>query len=197
MLEMVFHTDGCFGVRRLEALDEDFQGPFAGTRIGLDPRRVEDFGCEVAAEEAPGGAVDGGVDVVLITAENLIGGEGWWAVGKDGTVLDQGLVGKGTIPNEDSWAAADMEGDDGTVLVMEVSEDGLEFGKRFAEPEDVADDGKGEGSWREFSGESEFRRGKKVENDFEEDRDAKGDEDEKIPCFHHEVSVSHSQWQWQ
>lgn len=70
------------------------QDPSAGARIGLDPRRVEDFGGQVAAEETPFGAIGGGTDVMLVTGDYLIGEEGWRAVGEDGAVLYQSFVGK-------------------------------------------------------------------------------------------------------
>ena len=51
-------------------------------------RRVEDLGGEVAAEDAPGWAVEGGADVMLITGENFGDGESFRAVGESGAVLD-------------------------------------------------------------------------------------------------------------
>lgn len=96
---------------------------------------------------------------MLIAGDNLTGGEGWWAVGKDGAVLDQGLVGKETTADKDGRSGPDMEGDDGPVLGMEVAEDGLELAERFAEPKDVADDGQVDGSRRESGGGCEFSGG--------------------------------------
>lgn len=86
-----------------------------------------------------------------------------------------------------------MKCDDCAVLFMEVAEDWLEVGKRFVEPEEVADDREGDGSRREFSGGFGFglRREEKGEDGFEEERDTEGDEDE-IPCFHF-VFHSHTQ----
>lgn len=60
------------------------QDPLAEARKGGEARGVEHVGGEVAAEDAPRGAVRGGADVKL-----LMGGEGFvGAVGEDGTVLD-------------------------------------------------------------------------------------------------------------
>ena len=69
-------------------MEEDVKDPFAGSRVGLDSRRVEDFGSEVAAEETPGGAIGRGGDVVLVAVDDLIGGEGDGAIGEDGAGLD-------------------------------------------------------------------------------------------------------------
>ena len=49
-----------------EKVDENVKNPFKGLVIGFDAGRVEDLGGEVAAEEAPCGLVDGGVDVLLV-----------------------------------------------------------------------------------------------------------------------------------
>ncbi|KAM2730669.1 hypothetical protein FF1_001998 [Malus domestica] len=94
ILEVVDHPDdgaAAFGVGlRLgfEAVDEDIENPFAGVAVGFDAGRVKDFGGEVAAEEAPSGAVDGGADVVLVAGDVLVGGQGRGAVGEHGAVLD-------------------------------------------------------------------------------------------------------------
>ena len=69
------------------------EDPLAGPGVGFDAGRVEDFVGEVAAEEAPRGAVEGGADVVLVAADDFVGGQGGRAVGEDGAVLDEGLVG--------------------------------------------------------------------------------------------------------
>lgn len=69
--------------------------------VGLDARRVEDFGSEVAAENTPGGAVGGRADVVLIAAYDSTSGESGRTVGEECAVMDQGLVGQGVIGDED------------------------------------------------------------------------------------------------
>ncbi|KAM2921449.1 hypothetical protein COP2_043184 [Malus domestica] len=95
---MLDHPDAAafgLGLRLgFEAIDEDVENPFAGVAVGFDAGRVEDFGGEVAAEEAPNGTVDGGADVVLVAAHVLVGGQGRWAVSEYGAVLDEGLVGE-------------------------------------------------------------------------------------------------------
>ena len=47
---------------------------------------MEDLRDEIAVKEAPRGAVEGGVDVVLVARDELVDEEGGWAVCKDGTV---------------------------------------------------------------------------------------------------------------
>ena len=101
--------------------------PFAGGRIGLDTRRVKDFGGEVATEEAPSGAIRGGGDVLLVAVEDLTSGGSGWSIGKDGTILDQGLVGQKAVGDEDCEAGTYVERDDGTVLGVKVAEDGLQL----------------------------------------------------------------------
>ena len=86
---------------------------------------MKDLRDEIAAKEAPRGAVEGGVDVVLVARDELADEGGGWAVGKDGTVLDEGLVGQGVVGDEDEGPEADAEGDDGSVLGMVFAENGL------------------------------------------------------------------------
>lgn len=84
---------------------------------------MEDLGGEVAAEEAPSRAIDRGADVMLITAKNSVGGQGLGAISENGTILDQGPVGEGVGGDEDGRTRADLEGDNGSILGVEVSED--------------------------------------------------------------------------
>jgi hypothetical protein len=71
VLEMVNHDDmvnvaGLGRGVRYKAVEEDVQDPFASASVGLDARGVEDLGGEVAAEDAPRGAVERGANVVLV-----------------------------------------------------------------------------------------------------------------------------------
>lgn len=98
VLEMVNHDDrvNVAGLRRgvrFKAVHKDVQDPLARSSVGLESRRVEDLGGEVAAEDAPRGAVESGADVVLVAVKDLGGEEGGGAVGKYGAVLDEGFVG--------------------------------------------------------------------------------------------------------
>jgi hypothetical protein len=137
---------------RYKAAHKNVQDPLARTRVGLDARRVEDLGGEVAAEDAPRGAVGGRADVVLVAGDDLTDGEGWGAVGEYGAVLDEGFVGEATVGHEDGRARADVEGDYGPVGGVEVADDWLELGEGPAEPLDSAEDGNDEGSRRELLG---------------------------------------------
>ncbi|MQL96065.1 hypothetical protein Taro_028732 [Colocasia esculenta] len=76
-----------------ELVEEDAEDPLAGMRICLDARRVKDLQHQVATEEAPQGPVARGADVVLVPANESDAGEGCGAVGEDGAVLDEQLVG--------------------------------------------------------------------------------------------------------
>ena len=74
---------------------------------------MEDLGSDVAAEEALGWAVPGGAAVVLVAVEDFSGGESGRAVGEYGAVVDEGLVGKVMVGDEDGGAGADAERDNG------------------------------------------------------------------------------------
>ena len=50
-----------------------------------------------------------------------------WAVSKNGTVLDESFVCERTVGNEDRWAKAYVNGDDGSVLDMEIVDYVFEF----------------------------------------------------------------------
>lgn len=103
------------------------QDPLPGAPEGLNPCVVEHLGGEIAAEQAPCGAVEGGGYAVLITVGDLTGGERLGAVGEDGAVLDQGFVGEGSIGYIHGRTGADRESDDGTMLGVKASENGLEL----------------------------------------------------------------------
>ena len=108
--------------------------PLADFGEGLDTGGVEHLGGEVAAEGAPRGTVGGGADVVLVAGYDFADGEGFGAVGEEGAVLDEGLVGQGAVGDKDGAVGADAESDDGAVFGVEGSEDWLEFGEGFSEP---------------------------------------------------------------
>ncbi|KAM1197438.1 hypothetical protein ACFX2I_009024 [Malus domestica] len=105
-----------------EAVDEDVENQFTGVAIRFDAERVEDFRGVVAMEEVPNGTVNGEVDVVLVAAHVLVGGQGRWTINEHGAVLDEGLVGERAVGDEDDGSRADVEGDDGPVLDLEVAD---------------------------------------------------------------------------
>lgn len=84
-----------------EVAKEQGEDPLATGGEKTDLGGVEYLGGEVAAEEAPKGAVAGGGDVVLVAVEEACGGEGWGAIGEGGAVLDEGFVDEGTAGDED------------------------------------------------------------------------------------------------
>lgn len=91
----------------------------SGGGVGFDLRGVEDLGCDVAAKEAPPGAVSSGADFAAVVGVHLAGGEGLGPVGEDGAILDECFVGQGVGPYEDGRAGPDMEGYDGAVFGLE------------------------------------------------------------------------------
>lgn len=95
---------------------------------------MENLGSEVAAEKAPGGAVRGGADVMLVAVEDFGGGKRFWAVGEDSAVLDKGSVGQGVTCDENGGARPDSESDEGAVLGFQALKDGFNFGEGLAEP---------------------------------------------------------------
>lgn len=83
----------CLRLGPNEAVKENRQDPLAGGRVGLDSGGVEDLRCQVTAEEAPSWAVCGRAYYVLVAADDFSRSAGLGAVGEDGAVLDEGLVG--------------------------------------------------------------------------------------------------------
>lgn len=106
---------------------------------------MEDFGCQVATEGPPRGTIEGGVDVVLVAADDPGGGGRRRAVGEDGPVLDEGLVGEGAGRDKDCGAGAHVEGHHGAMLGMERAEDGLDIEGGLTEPQQISDHREG---WR-------------------------------------------------
>lgn len=105
---------------RFQAGDEGVQAPAAGLGVKSQARGVEDFGNEVTAEEVPVGAVEGSEDSDMAAVEDLGGGGGRGAVGKGSAVVDESLVGEEMAGDEDDRARAEVEGEDGAVVDMEV-----------------------------------------------------------------------------
>lgn len=95
---------------------------------------MENLGSEVSAEKAPGGAVTGGADVMLVAVEDFGGGKRFWAVGEDSAVLDKGSVGQGVACDEYGGARPDCERDEGAVLGFQSLKDGFYIGEGHAEP---------------------------------------------------------------
>lgn len=123
---MVDKTDSAALRLRFQAANERLQAPAAGVGVESQARRVEDTGDEVAAEEVPVGAVEGGEDGDVVAVEDLGGGGGGRAVGEGGAVVDEGLVGEGVAGDEDDGAGAEVEGEDGAVVGVEIVNQGEE-----------------------------------------------------------------------
>jgi len=141
VLEVVDDSDRVVGMGvGFEVREEGVEHPVANPREGLDAGVVENLGGEVAAEGAPGGAIGGGVNVVLMGCYDFGGGESLGAIGEKRTILDEGLVGEGTVGDEYSWLRSDADGDDGAKLGVEVSENWLALAEGFEEPLDACED---------------------------------------------------------
>ena len=108
-------------------------------RVGFNARRVENLRTEIAAEEPPLGAVRSRVYIVLVTRYEGVCRESRWAVSEYGTFLDKSFVRERAVGNEDCWAEANVNGDDGSVLGMEFADYVFEFGEGFAEHQKVAE----------------------------------------------------------
>ncbi|CAN1235966.1 hypothetical protein LINGRAPRIM_LOCUS1616 [Linum grandiflorum] len=109
-----------------KAAEEDVEDRGARSGEGPDAGRMEKLGGEVAAEEPPGEAVGGGADVMLVGRNDLGDRGSRGSIGKDGTVLDESLVGKGVGCYEDGWAREDPDGENGVVFVKETAEAGFQ-----------------------------------------------------------------------
>lgn len=157
---------------------EDLKDPGAAVGIELDAGGVEDLGDEVAAEQAPEGAVGGAGDDV-VAAEETEGGESGEAVGEGGSMLDEGSVGEGAVGDEDGGAGAYAEGDNWAILTVKLPEDGLHLLKGSSEPEKVADDRHGQGA----RGEPSLLGSTAPEEKTEGSGKGKGEQDEE-PNIH-------------
>lgn len=93
---------------------------------------MQNLRSEIATKEAPGGAIVGRVDVVLVAASDFGDGGRWGSVGESGAVLDEGLVSEGAIGDEDDGGRAYFESDDGAQLGVERAYVGFQFGERFS-----------------------------------------------------------------
>lgn len=114
-----------------ELVNQHIRHPPTCAVEGFDASRVEDLGGEVTAEGSPRGAVAGGADVMLVTVDDLTGSQGIGTVAEDGAVLNKGLVGEGSVGDEDGRKEADGEGNDGTVFGVKTKEKRLEFIERY------------------------------------------------------------------
>ncbi|KAK3042466.1 hypothetical protein RJ639_000190 [Escallonia herrerae] len=183
--EVIHHPYGLIRTEE-EAVDEYMEDPAAGLGVGLDPRRMEDLGGEVAAEEAPGGAVGGGAYVALVAVKDPVGGRGPRTVGEDGAVLDEGTVGDSVAGNKDGRARANPKSDEGTVLEPETPEDVFNLRQGPAQPNQVAYERHRGGSWREGL------LGGREEEGFEEEGYAERGKDEEpgsvTTKFYHDIN---------
>lgn len=89
-------------------------------------RRVEGFGDEITAEEAPVRAVKGSEDGDVVTVEDLVSDGGRGTVGDGSAVVSESLVGEGVAGDEDDTTRAEVEGEDGAVVDMEVVDECVE-----------------------------------------------------------------------
>jgi len=109
---------------------------------------VQRLGDEVAAEEAPHGAVVGaGDDVVGDAEERARGGPG--PVGQRGAGAHERGVREAAVRHEDAEARADPERDGGAVPPEEPQEERLDVGGRVAQPQQVAEQRHGRRARRE------------------------------------------------
>ena len=71
-----------------------------------------------------------------------------WAVSENCTVLNKSFVCERVVGNEDSWAEACVNGDDGSILGMEFVEGLYRFEEGSVDPLEVAEYWDLYGSWR-------------------------------------------------
>lgn len=133
-----------------EAMEEIIQDPFARSGVSLQARWMEELGGEIAAEDAPGGAVEGGADVVLVASDDFDSLHDREAVCEDSAVLNQGLVSGSVAGDENGRSVAEVEGDYWTVFGMVMAEGGFQLGKWLEEPYGVANKRQGKRTRREL-----------------------------------------------
>lgn len=142
VLKMIHDTDEASRFRvRKKAIKKNIQNPLTSATVGFNPRRMEDLGGEIPAEEAPERAVRSSIDVVLVAGGDFADRKRRWTIGEEGAVEDEGFVGNGTVDDEDGGASADGEGDDGAIFGDGVAEERFDLERGFAEPLEIGDDG--------------------------------------------------------
>lgn len=88
---------------------------------------MKHLGGEVATERSPSGAIESRAYVMLVTVDDGSSREGLGAVGENGAVLYEGLVGERTVGDEYGAMRTDREGDHGPIFGMKSSKDGFEL----------------------------------------------------------------------
>lgn len=68
---------------------------------------------------------------MLIISDNFNSSSRLWTISKNSTILDQGLVSKGTISDEDGGARTDVKGDHRAEVLVQRADDGLDIGEGF------------------------------------------------------------------
>lgn len=166
-----------------QTVHENLHGPFPAMGIGPHASGVEDLGVKITAEDAPGRAVEGGVDVVLFVVDEFRDGEGFGALGEEGAVVDEGLVGEGVVGDEDGGAGtAHVDGEDRAVFRMELVKSWFELCEELEEEDGVSDEGQGEGSRRVVGFPGRVENGK---NGFEKSSNAEGDDEDEPVALHY------------
>ncbi|PKI63651.1 hypothetical protein CRG98_015969 [Punica granatum] len=114
VLEVVHGPHRRLGAGSPEPVQQDVQDPPACSGIGPDAGRVQDLRGQVAAEDPPRGAVEGGADVVLVAAQDLDDGQGGGAGKGEGArgKLGAGGGGGGEEAEEGLDEAGEAEGHD-------------------------------------------------------------------------------------
>lgn len=84
---------------------------------------MENFRRQVSPQKAPCRAISSSVDGMLFVTRSFCNGPSRRAVGENSTILDQGLVSKGAISDEDGGSRTDSEGDYGAKFVVNIPED--------------------------------------------------------------------------
>lgn len=96
---------------------------------------MEHLRCKVAAEKAPSGAVRSRGDIVEVgRSRDPIDGESLRAVGENGAVLDEGLMGDGAVSDDDGRGRADVDSEDWPVFGNETTQQRFKLKRGLAEP---------------------------------------------------------------
>lgn len=100
------------------------------------------MGDEVASEEAPKWAVAAVTDAVLVGDDDWHDLVGRRTVGEVEALLDENLVGEVAVGDEDHTRGADLDGEDGAILVGELVDGRAKVGGGVVHPHEVAQEWK-------------------------------------------------------
>uniref|UniRef100_A0A0E0IV06 Uncharacterized protein n=1 Tax=Oryza nivara TaxID=4536 RepID=A0A0E0IV06_ORYNI len=164
-----------------ELVDEHAANPGARGREEADARRVRRLDDEVAAEEAPHGAVAGARDGVPALAEQRVR-DVRGAIGERGAAPHQGGVRDAAVGHEDGEAGAHAQRHDGAVPRDQSPQERLQVRRGgVRQPHEASEHGHGERARRDADAVLPLN-GAMLREEGEEERDEEDDEEQEPLC---------------